>query len=424
MTGHVEPDEARRRSRRIRRAAWHARVQLVVFLWFAAAAVVALVRFDDWPWFLVHFLMLGAVSNALFIWSWHFTGAILRVPDQADRGDEIRRLAVLNLGVAGVVIGVRAEAVAVITGSAAFVIAAAGMHALAMWKASALALPSPYAFTVRAYIAACALVIPGVLLGAWMEMLGEHDPTRSQLVLAHVSLNLLGWVGLPILGTIVTLWPTMLRTRIAPNAAMLGRKALPLLVVGVIVTASGFGLAATPIAVVGLAAYVGGFLRTLAPIFAVMRGKRPTSYATWTALSGLAWLLAAILGLMSQAIVYRDVTDLVGGLGVIAFLGIVGVLQVLIGCMSYLVPAMAAGGPAVVRWRNDVADSATVARFALINAGAVLCLIPAVRNAGAPALVAGLVWSLVRVALTVRTPSPERVAAAEAGREWPSEPAR
>ena len=401
-----------------KRAAWHTRVQVVVFAWFALAAGVAVVRFDDWQWFLVHLLMLGAVSNALFIWSWHFTGAILRVPDQADRSAEVQRLLSLNLGVAGTVIGVRAEASAVIIGSVAMVAVSVVMHARTLWKASQRALPSPYAFTVQVYIAACTLLLPGLVLGAWMEFLSDDDSLRSQVVLAHVAFNVLGWVGLPILGTIVTLWPTMLRTRIAPNAALLGRKALPWLVTGVVLTAMGFAIAVTALAAIGLGLYGFGFVRTLQPMFAVMRTKRPAAFSTWTAIAGMAWLLMAVAALLVSAMVMRDIETLGERTVTVAFIAIVGVLQVLIGCMAYLVPAMAAGGPAIVRLRNDIADQGMVLRVVLVNLGAGIALVPATRTVGAMMLLVGMLWSLLQVALTVRTPSSDRVAAADAARVW------
>ncbi len=41
--------------------------------------------------------------------------------------------------------------------------------------------------------------------------------------------NLLGWIGLTVLGTLVTLWPTMLRTQMADNAESASEHALPVL---------------------------------------------------------------------------------------------------------------------------------------------------------------------------------------------------
>jgi nitrite reductase (NO-forming) len=325
---------------------------------------------------------------------------------------------VLNLGVVGTVIAVRAAAPALMLASVGFVLAAVLMHGLALRAAARRALPSPSAFTVHVYIAACALLVPGVLLGATLELIGDEHALMPQLMLSHVALNLLGWVGLPILGTIVTLWPTMLRTHIAPNAARLGRSALPLLVAGVVVTALGFGFDVTQLAALGLAAYLVGFVRTLHPMFVVMRNKRPAAFSTWSALTGLMWLLVTVLVLGVQAVLAHDHQAVESGLALVAFLGIVGVLQVVTGCMAYLIPSMAAGGPSTVRWRNDRADRRMVLRWVLVNSGALLCLAPMTRYLGATLLLAGFGSSLALIAGSARTPSPSTVAEAEAARVW------
>ena len=403
-----------------KRADWHARVQLVVFTWFAAAAVTGALRFEDWQWFLVHEILLGAVTNALFIWSWHFTGAILRVPDQADRGDELLRLLALNLGVVGTGLAVRMQAFPMILGSVGFLLIAVWLHGRALVEAERRALPSPYAFTVRVYVAACALLVPGLLLGLWLESLPDGDPMRPRLLLAHIACNLLGWVGLPILGTIVTLWPTMLRVRIASNAARLGRLALPMLLVAVVLTATAFLVDAPRLAAVGITLYLVGFAITLQPMLAVMRSKAPASFATWSALAGMVWLFAAVVAMGVRALACTDAAQLSKGLGWLALAAITGVLQVLLGCMSYLLPAMAAGGPAMVRLRNDRADRAMVVRFMLINAGAgAVFVFPGPGRAVAAALLgAGVVLSLLLAGWTLRTPSSAEIETAEAGRTW------
>ena len=95
-----------------------------------------------------------------------------------------------------------------------------------------------------------------------------------------------------------------------------------------------------------------------------------------------------------------------------------GVLQVLLGCMSYLLPVVAAGGPAIVRWRNDLADIAGLTRLGITNAGVVLTVAApdGGRMPGVVLLVAGFAWTAVTAARTLRTPSAEEVAAAEAAR--------
>ena len=52
-------------------------------------------------------------------------------------------------------------------------------------------------------------------------------------------MNLLGWVGLTVVGTPVTLWPTVLRTRIAEGAERAAARARPVLVCSVLVVAGG-----------------------------------------------------------------------------------------------------------------------------------------------------------------------------------------
>jgi nitrite reductase (NO-forming) len=42
--------------------------------------------------------------------------------------------------------------------------------------------------------------------------------------LAHGHLNVLGWVGLTVLGTLFTLWPTALRTRMVAGVPAIARR--------------------------------------------------------------------------------------------------------------------------------------------------------------------------------------------------------
>ena len=71
------------------------RVSGIVLGWLLVAGAVALFhrQVSAAPWLLVHLLLLGAVTNALFIWTSHFSLALLRLPDPGDRHGEIARLA-------------------------------------------------------------------------------------------------------------------------------------------------------------------------------------------------------------------------------------------------------------------------------------------------------------------------------------------
>ena len=407
-------------ARILTRAAWHTRVSSVVYAWFASALIVALFRdrIADAAWLSTHLLLLGAVTNAIFIWSWHFTAAILRVPTTPDRAEEILRLAVLNAGVGGIIIGGLAESPFIVVIAALFVASAVVMLSRAVLAALRRALPSPYAFTAESYVVATALLLCGITLGAVMEAVPMSDELHGRLMLAHVACNLLGWVGITILGTIVTLWPTMLRTRIAPNAARLARRVLPVLAGSTVIAALALAFRVADVAALALLTYAGAFLVTGVPIVTVMRAKRPTTFATQSALAGLLWLAGTVV-LVAVALLRWGIDSVAThGAGLIVA-GATGVLQVLIGCMAYLLPAMAGGGPAVVRLRNDRADRGALARLTLANVGVglVIAAPDGGRTPGVLVALAGFAWSAVVVATTLRTPTAAQVVAAEARRE-------
>ena len=109
----------------------------------------------------------------------------------------------------------------------------------------------------------------------------------------HVSINLMGWVGLPIMGTLVTLWPTMLRTRLAPDAERNARRALPAFICGTLVTSAGVLASAHLLAVAGIAAYLVGIAWTVGPMAVAMRQRPPASFASWSTLAGVVWSVVA-----------------------------------------------------------------------------------------------------------------------------------
>src|SRR5690606_34363868 len=89
---------------------------------------------------------------------------------------------------------------------AAVVFAAIGAHLLWLRRRLAEALPAQYAVTVHYYVAATVSLLLGIPVGAWMLVV--DDAARPRLVLFHAHVNLLGWVTLTVLGTVLTLWPT------------------------------------------------------------------------------------------------------------------------------------------------------------------------------------------------------------------------
>ena len=279
------------------RSAWHIRTSAVVLAWLTAAAIAAAMhrQLPAATWLMVHLLLLGGVTTALLVWSWHFSVAVLRAPQSPTRRGEALRITTANIGALGVIAGVLANTPIVTILGAVAVAGAVAAHVGALVIRLRRALPSRFAFTVRAYIAAGLLLIPGIVLGVLMARGTWDATTYSQLLLGHVTINLLGWVGLPILGTLVTLWPTMLHTRLAPDAERQARRALPLLIGGTLVTTAGALTGLDLLAAAGVAGYLLGIGLTVAPMVTEMRQRPPAVFASWSALAGVVWLSGTLI---------------------------------------------------------------------------------------------------------------------------------
>jgi len=200
---------------------------------------------------------------------------------------------------------------------------------------------------------------------------------HGQMRLAHATVNLLGWMGLTIVGTLVTLWPTMLRTRMAERTEHAARRALPLLVVSVLVAAGGALLGLKPAVVLGLGGYLVGLALVAVPFVRTALAKRPASYPTWSVLAGLAWLVGSLAAMavgVATAPSWQEVDDRVSWLT--PFLAAGFGAQVLLGALSYLVPMALGGGPTAVRAANTVLDKGGALRIVLVNGGLLVSVLP------------------------------------------------
>lgn len=350
---------------------------LPVLLWLTAAVLVALVHpFLPAPrWLMIHLLLLGAVSHAIVVWSAYFTDALLHSATQDPRSQD-RRLVLLNGGVVLVLVGVPSGTwLLTLLGATAVGSAVLG-HGWSLLRQLRTALPARFGPSVRYYVtAACFLPVGAGLGTALARDLG--DPWHTRLVLAHAAVNLLGWVGLTVVGTLVTLWPTMLRTRIAAGAERASARALPVLVASALLTTGGAAAGLRAVVVLGIAGYVAGLLLTAPAFVDAARRKPPTSFPTWSVLAGLTWLLGLLTTLavgVGTASSWQRVEEVFGWLT--PFLAAGFAAQVLLGALSYLVPVALGGGPTPVRAANAVLDRGTPLRVVVTNAGLLLCALP------------------------------------------------
>jgi nitrite reductase (NO-forming) len=345
-------------------------------------------------WLMIHLLLLGAISHAILVWSQYFAIALLRTPTRPhDRATQNWRLLMLNAGTVVVVTGVLSTLWQITATGAALVAGAVIWHGVDLLARMRRALPSRFGATVKYYIAAAAFLPVGAVLGTVLAH-GTGSPTHEQVTLAHAFLNVLGWVGLTVAGTLVTLWPTMLRTRIADQAAAHSRRALPVLIASALAAALGAGFGLLPVAAAGLLGYIAGLGMMASSFIQVARNKPPKTFSTLSVLGAVSWwigclvaLVVSLLGIGDWQVIGRQFASIT------PFLVAGFAAQVLLGALSYLVPVVLGGGPAPVRAATTVLDRGAVLRVSTANAALLVCALPV------PSLVRVLCSGLYLVAM-------------------------
>lgn len=373
------PSGARPESAKVRgRGFWPLR-DLPTALWLVLVVVVALIhrQLPAPRWLLIHLMLLGALSHAILVWSQYFATALLkRIVTAQERRRQSLRLGLMSGGTVVVVSGVLAELWPLTLAGALLVAAAAGWHGLWLYRSLRGSLPSPFAASVRYYIAAACFLPVGAGLGTWIST-GLASPLHERLTLAHALVNLLGWVGMTVAGTLITLWPTMLRTRIAPNAALRLRRALPVLAISVLLAAGAAAAGQLLLAAVGVAGYLAGLGVTASPFIHAAKAKPPRSFATLSVLSAVCWWVGTLIWTLYALAASPDWTQMGQFFDTIApYLAAGFGAQVLLGALSYLVPVVLGGGPRPVRAAATVFDRGAAWRVSMANAALLACALP------------------------------------------------
>jgi nitrite reductase (NO-forming) len=380
------------------RAGWHLRANAPAVAWLVALVVVVLIHRNvpDSGWLMVHLLFLGAITNSILVWSWHFAQALLRGPTPGSRG-MAWRLALLNVAVLAVVVSMTAGIWLLTLLGSILVGAVVAAHAVVLGLRARKALPSRFGATVWYYVAACLLLPVGAGVGAALAS-GLAGEAHARLLLVHLSVNVLGFVGLTVLGTLMTLLPTMLRTRVADGADSTARRGIFPLLAGVVLTAAGAAAGVTFLCTVGLLAYLGGVVYVCIPLAKAVRGKPPVNFPPLSAIAALAWLAVSLVWLAGLTATSGSWTALHRGIESVAPVLAAGfAAQVLGAALSYLVPVVLGGGPARVRQRTAILDKAAVFRVVLTNLALVASLLPVpslVRVGTTFLVLAGLAWFL------------------------------
>ena len=265
----------------------------------------------------------------------------------------------------------RAGVWALTLAGACLVAAAVGWHGASLIApaapGAALPVPAAGALLRRRRGAACPV---GAGLGAALAR-GLADPLHDRLTLAHVAVNVLGWMGLTVVGTLVTLWPTMLRTRIAAGAERAARRALPVLLGAVVVTAAG-GAGRAHLARrggrAGLPRRAGRWSDARSsPPRARSRPRRTPPGRCSPPRPGSPASLIALAVAVASAPSWSAVGTRLDALAVPLAAGFGA--QVLLGALSYLIPVVLGGGPAPCARANAELERAGALRITLVNGG-------------------------------------------------------
>jgi nitrite reductase (NO-forming) len=321
-------------------------------------------------WLALHLVLLGGASNAIIVWSEHFAAALLHARPSSDRV-ALARLLAFNLAVLSVLAGVHAGQPVLVSVGGGLLALLVLAHAAGLARSIRRSLTANLGDTVWFYVAASAALIAGIGLGVLMGggAVGSGDAFIA-IRLAHAHLNVLGWIGLAVIGTQFTLWPTVLHTRMVPGLRGARTAALLLMVAGLAVATAGLLGQNRGVAAVGLVGYTAGLTAALRPFVRTMLQRRPRGAAAWMLLAGVGWFTLAVMVDLVILLASNRVTELDGLLGRLIPAVAVGFgLQTLAGALTYLLPAIWGRGAHGNRRLTRLLEAGWPLRVAALNLG-------------------------------------------------------
>ena len=371
----------------------------VVVAWIFTALVLLAGKYAQlWPnldvWAPLHAALLGALGSAITIWSAHFADTLLHRPAWGGALMLNGRLGLHSVGAALVITGLCINSQIVIGVGASCVAVSATLGVVAMVVQKRRAVAARMAALVDYYICSLSYLMVGALAGwsiKYFDFKGQAA-WSNRMYLAHVPIMVLGVLGITVLGTLVVLWPTMLRTKMEPAAPRQAQRALPGLALAVAVIA--FSGLWRPLAGIGALLYLLSAAAVVAPLWRTGARKGVTNYAGLSTAAALAWLAWCVIRL-GVGVSYAANDDAARAVAHSLRLAVVSgfALQILLAALSFLTPVMLGGGPAMSRLTHAIMDRYTWWRITTINlclALACLPLPPAVRGVtGLSAALAG-----------------------------------
>ena len=165
----------------------------------------------DWlHWLALHLLLLGGISQLVLGAGQFFVCAFLAT-DPPPRQLIVAQLATWNVGTVLVAVGVPTGVSVLVEAGGGLIAAGLILFAVALrWMERHSLQHAPWA--LRWYQASAACLGLGALIGVLMAR--GTSWSRGDLLGAHLALNLAGWLGTAIIGTLHTFFPSLTQTQL------------------------------------------------------------------------------------------------------------------------------------------------------------------------------------------------------------------
>ena len=382
----------------------------------AAAAAVALIgtaaEVPRGRWLALHLAFVGGVSQLVLGAAQFFTCAFLAT-DPPPRRMLRAQLVAWNAGAVAIAVGVPAGITPLTAAGGVLVLAGLGLFAAALRGLERRSLQSaPWA--ARWYRAAALFLAVGAVLGPLMA--AGVSWTHGSLLAAHLTVNIAGWFGTAIVGTLHTFFPSLTGTRLRRPG--LQSPTFAFWTAGVAAVALGCAFDARTVATAGWVSLGVAAVMLAANLLASARGaERVTPAAALVGAAQLFLPAAVVAGAVLTldagpfAPLVGENRDVVATLAVAGWIGltVAGSLIHLLGLMSR-VRAMAgpAGRPPRRAPSLGLAAAATTAVAMLAVARASGDAVPLARALVA-ALYAGLGARIVVLAVRAVRAAPLRI---------------
>ena len=346
-------DDAKKNTLLLGRADWHMRANAFVIAYLIAALLFGVFQKTseggEPAWLTVHLLLLGAVTNAIVTWSDHFVSALLWARSQ-NRSRQMIIISLLNIAIIGVLFSVSRHARVILVLSALLMAGVIAFYLRGITSLIRHSLNKKFKGVVAFYQLAALMILVGMTLGVIDAFKSDEDIWQSRITLAHLHANLLGWVGLTIIGTLVTLWPTALRTQMHDKAIANAKLGLTFLITGIVGSIVGSLFNQPALLALSIAIYMAGSIITLAPAALLLRRRLPDRSSSWmllTGVIGLAVLLASEFILVLEFKTSEKILTSIESHLLLIFT--LWLLPILLGALTYLLPVVLGRGPASSR---------------------------------------------------------------------------